>query len=202
MTENNDLAKHNGEDGAFRSALRRERLRARESLPAAAHAQASAKLLDHLYALLIQRPPSVLGFYWPIRAEIDCRPLVARLIALGWSACLPVIMRRHDAMEFRAWTPASAMVHGEHGIPTVAEDPATDPFITPDVLLLPLNAFDRKGFRLGYGGGYYDRTLAAMTPRPFVIGVGFELGRVASIRPHAQDCAMDAVVTERGPEFF
>ena len=90
------------------------------------------------------------------------------------------------------------MTEGEHGIPTVEAGPE----VSPKVLLLPVNAFDRKGFRLGYGGGYYDRTLAAMVPRPFVIGVGFELGRVDSIRPHAQDCAMDAVVTEAGAKFF
>ena len=198
MTEHNDLPKQGNEDAAFRSTLRRERLVAREALPATEHEQASARLLNHLYALLSQRQPSLLGFYWPIRAEVDCRPLVTRLIPLGWHVCLPIILRRHEAMGFRVWTPTSPMTEGEHGIPTVEAGPE----VSPKVLLLPVNAFDRKGFRLGYGGGYYDRTLAAMVPRPFVIGVGFELGRVDSIRPHAQDCAMDAVVTEAGAKFF
>ena len=98
------------------------------------------------------------------------------------------------------------MIAGEYGIPTVADSgqdaSGAGVMVTPEVLLLPLNAFDRRGFRLGYGGGYYDRTLAAMAHRPLVIGIGFELGRVDSIRPHAQDFAMNAVVTERGVELF
>ena len=206
MTEHNDPAKQGSEDAAFRSALRRERLHAREAMSVAEHAQSSVRLLDHPYALLVQRKPSLLGFYWPIRAEVDCRPLVTKLMAQGWHACLPVVLRRHAAMGFRGWTPASIMVDGEYGIPTVAQGAEAgreaDSLLVPEVLLVPLNVFDRQGFRLGYGGGYYDRTLAVMTPRPLVIGIGFELGRVDSIRPHAQDCAMDAVVTEAAAEFF
>ena len=68
----------------------------------------------------------------------------------------------------------------------------------PNIILLPLVAFDRQGFRLGYGGGYFDRTLAALVPRPLAIGVGFELARVADIRPQAHDLPLDAVVTEAG----
>lgn len=181
-----------------RTALRRERVAAREALPAAEHAKKTAALIAHLRLFLGRRAPATLGFYWPIRAEPDCRPLVTELLLLGWRSCLPVIVDRAAAMTFHEWTPASHMVAGEHGIPTVADGRV----LLPDVLLLPVNAFDAEGFRLGYGGGYFDRTLATLMPRPFAIGVGFELARIATIAPHAQDCRLDAVVTEAGIELF
>lgn len=198
MATEDDQDKQSSEAMAFRQALRRERIAAREALSAAAHARKSSAVRDHLYALLTARAPGVLGFYWPIRAEVDCRPLLARLLAQGWCACLPVVVERAAALDFREWTPASPMLPGAHGIPTVAEGPSAQ----PDVLLLPVNAFDHAGYRLGYGGGYFDRTLAELTPRPYAVGVGFELARIASIGPHAQDHPLDAVVTECGIEYF
>lgn len=183
---------------ALREKLRRERIAAREAMPPPEHARKSAKVLDYLYRLLTARAPGMLAFCWPIRAEIDCRPLLPRMLALGWRACLPLISDRDQALEFREWTPDSEMVPGEHDIPTVAAGAVA----TPEVMLLPVNAFDREGYRLGYGGGYFDRTLASMSPRPYAIGIGFELARVDSIGPHAKDCGLDAVVTESGMEFF
>ena len=85
-----------------------------------------------------------------------------------------------------------------HGIPI----PADGATLIPDVVLLPLVAFDARGFRLGYGGGYFYRTLAGLAPRPFSIGVGFEVARVDSIQPQEHDIPLDAVVTEAGAEFF
>ena len=90
------------------------------------------------------------------------------------------------------------MIAGEHGVPVVAHGP----WVIPDVLLIPVNVFDQKGFRLGYGGGYYDRTLVVMVKKPYVVGVGFDLARVGSIRPHAFDRAVDVVVTESRAETF
>lgn len=181
-----------------RATLRRERVAAREALPAAMHAKKTLALLEHLRNFLLQRAPATLGFYWPIRAEPDCRPLVVELLQQGWRACLPVIVDRTTAMTFHEWTPDSHMVAGEHGIPTVADGGE----LMPEVLLIPVNAFDVDGYRLGYGGGYFDRTLATLRPRPFALGVGFELARIASIAPHAQDHRLDAVVTEAGIELF
>ena len=80
--------------------------------------------------------------------------------------------------------------------------PASGTALTPDTLLIPVNAFDGKGFRIGYGLGYFDRTLAGMVPRPLSIGVGFALARVVSIHPQAHDIPLDAVVTEAGIELF
>ncbi len=99
-------------------------------------------------------------------------------------------------MSFRTWTPSSAMTTDRYGIPI----PLGGQEVLPDIVLLPLVAFDPQGFRLGYGGGYFDRTLGSLVPRPLAIGVGFELARVADIRPQAHDIPLDAVVTEAGIE--
>lgn len=198
MSSDHEQREQGTEAGAYREALRRERTAARESLPALEHARKSAALLGHLRSLLLTRHASTLAFYWPIRAEPDCRPLVTELLALGWRASLPVVVRRAAPMEFHEWTPQAHMVAGEHGIPTVSGGRK----LSPDILLLPVNAFDAQGYRLGYGGGYFDRTLAVLVPRPFAVGVGFELARAESIAPHAQDCALNAVVTEAGVELF
>lgn len=177
-----------------RAALRRTALLARESMTDEAHAQACASIASHLAALLSNHPPSTLGFCWPMRKEFDCRSLVARLLAAGWRACLPVAQIPAAAMPFRAWTPEAAMTTDRYGIPV----PAEGELLVPDIVLLPLVAFDRQGYRLGYGGGHFDRTLAALVPRPFAIGVGFECSRFDSIGPEPHDMPLDAVVTEIG----
>lgn len=185
-------------NAAFRTDLRRDRIALREAIAAENHARFSAALERHLDGLLAARARDVIAFCWPIRSEFDCRPLVARLIARGWRACIPSVVAADRPMEFRAWAPGDALAVDRHGIPI----PAKDQVLQPGVVLLPLVAFDTQGFRLGYGGGYFDRTLAGQVPRPLCIGVGFEVARVASIRPEAHDLPMDAVVTEAGAQFF
>lgn len=187
-------AEHAPDQGVFRAALRREKLAARLALDPTAHATLSATLEQHLAALLLPLAPQTLAFCAPVRGEFDARPLAARLIDRGWHAAMPVVTAVDAPMSFRAWTPSSAMGADRYGIPIPADGAA----LIPDIVLLPLVAFDARGFRLGYGGGYFDRTLAAMVPRPQAIGVGFELARVADIRPEAHDIGLDAVVTERG----
>lgn len=183
---------------AARAALRRGMIAARQAMPAAAQEQASARILERLAGLLLDRPAGRLGFCWPIRAEVDCRPLVARLIAAGWQAAMPTVVVPDAPMEFRHWEPDAPMTLDPYGIPV----PATPATTTPAVLLLPLVAFDAAGYRLGYGGGYFDRTLAACAPRPLTIGVGFELCAVATIHPEAHDVPLDLIVTEGGIRRF
>lgn len=181
-----------------RAALRREKIAARQALPAAAHAAASASIHAHLVALLSSRAPGVIAFCWPIRAEVDCRPLVAELCAAGWRAAMPTVVAPATPMEFRAWEPAAPLALDPHGIPV----PAAPTCLVPDVLLLPLVAFDVAGFRLGYGGGYFDRTLAVCIPRPLTVGIGFELARTADMHPQAHDIPLDIIVTETGARHF
>ena len=113
---------------------------------------------------------------------------------LGFTALLPVVVAPRTPLAFRAWDESTPLVEDRYGIPY----PPQGPYLTPEALLIPVNAFDAAGYRLGYGGGFFDRTLAALSPRPLAIGVGFELARVESIAPEAHDIRLDAIVTETG----
>ncbi len=181
-----------------REELRRMKIAAREALTPAEHQRLSIALEADLAKLLELCLPRVLGFCWPFRAEFDCRPLITRLIAQGVRACLPLVISVDSALEFRSWHPHSKMLIDRYGI----HYPAAGESLVPDVLLMPVNAFDAAGYRLGYGAGYFDRTLAAIVPSPLAIGVGFELARVADIHPALHDVPLDAVVTETGTEIF
>lgn len=175
-----------------RAALRREKIAARLALDPVVHQQASARILETLGGFLATKPAGTLAFCWPIRAEVDCRPLVARLLAGGWRAAMPTVVQTDAPMQFRAWWPDAPMHADPYGIPV----PDTEIVGVPDVLLLPLVACDAAGYRLGYGGGYFDRTLAACAPRPLAIGIGFALCLVDSIHPGEHDIPLDASVNE------
>lgn len=179
---------------AYRNALRSRLIAAREALPAAEHARLSQAIERHLADLVDATSPRILAFCWPFRAEFDARSLIAARLPHGLRACLPVVMDSNSPLEFREWTPHSEMIEDRYGI----HIPARGAAMRPDAILMPLNGFDGAGYRLGYGGGYFDRSLAALSPRPLAVGVGFELARVPSIRPQAHDLPMDFIVTESG----
>jgi len=187
-------SEHTADSSVFRAALRRERLAARIALDETIHARLSARIESGLEALLAPLPPQTLAFCAPMRKEFDARQLATRLIERGWLIAMPVVVAAAAPMIFRRWTPEARMAVDRHGIPV----PAAGEEVSPSIVLLPLVAFDPQGYRLGYGGGYFDRTLAALVPRPLAIGVGFELGRVADIGPRAHDIPLDATVTEAG----
>jgi 5-formyltetrahydrofolate cyclo-ligase len=189
-----EISSELGNDWAsFRAAWRREKLTARETMSEREHALASAAIDAYLTSLLEPQPPRTVAFCWPVRKEFDCRPLLGRLLAAGWQACQPVVVAKDAPMVFRAWQPESAMTTDCFGIPV----PADGAVVVPDIVLLPLVAFDEQGYRLGYGGGFFDRTLARMAAKPATIGVGFEFGRLESLLPQAHDVPLDAIVTER-----
>ena len=179
---------------SFRTASRALCIAWREALPAATRAAASEAVNARLAEFLCARPPGRIAFCMPIRGEIDCRPLVQLLLARAWSACQPVVVAAATAMVFRPWSPDTPMTIDRHGIPI----PAGAAVVEPDVILLPLVAFDDAGYRLGYGGGYFDRTLAALTRPCLTIGVGYEAARMDSIHPEAHDRPVDLIVTETG----
>jgi 5,10-methenyltetrahydrofolate synthetase len=191
----NNAANRDADDMPARARLRREKIAAREMLPAAEHARLSALLEGHLEREFARRTAGVVAFCWPIRGEFDARPLVGRLLAQGWRACMPVVETLAAPMSFRPWTPATAMGVDPYGIPIPAATAVSPP---PDIVLLPLVAFDAAGFRLGYGGGYFDRTLAALSPAPLAWGIGFELARTTALQPLAHDIRLDLIVTELG----
>lgn len=154
----------------------------------------AAAVLEHLSRELPPLDGAVVGFYWAFKGEIDVRGVVRALIAGGARAALPVVIESATPLEFWAWQPRMKMARGVWNIPIPGERAP----LQPDLLIVPLVGFDAGCYRLGYGGGYYDRTVAAMRTRPRCIGIGFEQGRLDSIAPQPHDIPMDAIVTEDG----
>jgi 5-formyltetrahydrofolate cyclo-ligase len=182
------------EIASWRREQRAALMAARNALPAAAHRAANRAILDRLAASFPDLATRLVGFYWPIRREPDPLPLVRRLVAEGGKAALPVVMGMGRPLEFRPWRPDVAMAVGVYDIPY----PVAGPPVAPEVLIVPLLGFDAAGYRLGYGAGFYDRTIAAFAARPRLIGVGFALGRLATIEPQPHDIPMDFIITEDG----
>lgn len=140
---------------------------------------------------------AVLAIYWPHRNEYDARPVASRLRATGVRIALPVVTAPATPLLFRAWDTDSVMVAGPQGIP----HPEAGPELIPDVLLAPAVGYDLQGYRLGYGGGYFDRTLAALAAqgrRPLTIAAAYELCKLDTLHPQPHDVPMDYVLTERG----
>lgn len=182
----------NEDNTAWRRALRREMVARRAALGDAGHDALSARIAAHLLAAL--PVPRIVAFCWPIKHEPDVRSVIPRWSSLGTQAALPVVVAEDAPLAFRLWTPEMPLAADRYGIPT----PMSGDFVQPDMLLLPLNGFDAAGYRLGYGGGYFDRTLAALSPRPLAVGVGFEVNRLPTIRPEIHDQRLDWLVTESG----
>lgn len=154
----------------------------------------SARISEKLAATLSASTDSLIGFYWPFQGEYDARPTLTALQDRGVRLALPLVVEKDQPLMFRAWSPGSAMTRGIWNIPIPAEG---EP-VVPDVVIAPLVGYDEHGYRLGYGGGYYDRTIAAMPNKPLCIGVGFALARLETIHPQTHDIPMDMIHTEAG----
>lgn len=141
--------------------------------------------------------PGPVAGYWPIGTELDIRPVLAHVIAGGGTALLPASGPKGTPLQFRIWNPERALISGLYGI---FEPDPDQPIMDPFALLVPLLAFDRKGYRLGYGGGYYDRTLEVLRRKGGVIaiGVGFAAQEVPEVPHDRCDQRLDWIVTERG----
>ena len=133
--------------------------------------------------------------YWPIKAELDLRFWLADLHARGALVALPVVEVQAAPLVFRRWQPGMAMQHGHWNIPVPPPDARR---LIPEVTLAPVVGWDDAGYRLGYGGGYFDRTLAALVPPPLVLGIGPQAAHIATIYPQPHDIAMTAIITEAG----
>jgi 5-formyltetrahydrofolate cyclo-ligase len=179
---------------AWRRAERARLIAARMAAPVQDRRAWSALVERHLETVIARHPPRRVGFYWPFKAEFDPRRLIERLVSAGIEAALPAVLAPKTAMEFRRWTPDCAMETGVYDIPT----PRERVIVHPDLVLAPVVGFDAQRYRLGYGGGYFDMTLAALAPRPVAVGVGFELARLETVHPQAHDIPMAAMITEAG----
>ena len=177
---------------AWRRAERPRLLALRAAVPPVERREWGGRIEERLRTLLEQRPRITLGVYWPFQAEFDPRPLIDWTIARGSAVALPAVVEKTGPLEYRAWRPGEPLIDGVWNIPV----PQKREIVVPDAVLAPLVGFDSQCYRLGYGGGYFDRTLAAISPRPLAIGVGFELSRIETIFPQPFDIAMDVIVTE------
>jgi len=153
-------------------------------------------LTRHALRDIIFPPGAVVGGFWPIQDEIDIRPLLLALHQRGHPIGLPVTGRRGETLVFRVWDPGVPLLAGRFGT-----SHPSGPEVTPDVLLIPLLAFDRLGNRLGYGGGFYDRTLARL-PQALRIGCAFAAQELDSVPQGPYDQRLHAVVTEAGVRHF
>jgi 5-formyltetrahydrofolate cyclo-ligase len=153
----------------------------------------TAKITEALESLLMAAKTPI-SFYWPFKGEPDLRPLMRKLAAAGKQLALPVVVAPRQPMQFRPWTPRCKMEPGILDIPV----PATEETAVPGLLLAPVVGFDPRGFRLGYGGGYFDRTLPHMLGDRQVIGVGYDCAEIATIHPQGHDIPMTMIVTQSG----
>ena len=182
---------------ASKALLRDTCKREREALSASARDAAAARLAAHGIDFAGPVTGAAISAYLAIGAELDPAPLLARLVAAGARTCLPVLTAKGNPLVFRAWSPGEPLVGRMWGI---REPEPTAEIVEPDILLVPLLAFDAAGWRLGYGGGYYDRTLARLRAlKPVVaIGLAFDEQQVDHVPRGPFDQPLDWVLTASG----
>ncbi|WP_435312567.1 5-formyltetrahydrofolate cyclo-ligase [Primorskyibacter sedentarius] len=170
----------------------------REGLGQAGRAQVSDRVAGHLGRVLTEGDVErgcVLSGYWPIKGEPDLRPVLADLHRAGVTIALPVVETPAAPLIFRRWTPETKLAHGEWSIPV---PPPEADLLLPDIALAPCLGWTDDCYRLGWGGGYFDRTLAALTPRPITIGIALSAARLPTIYPQPHDIPLDLILTEDG----
>lgn len=180
-----------------KAALRETAAHRRLELADAAGGEAPGRLLPLLRERIVLHAGLRVSAFWPVRGEIDTRPLLEGLHALGVTCLLPVVEGRERPLIFRRWTQGMAMDKASFNIPVPPPDSPQD---TPDLLLVPLLAFDDAGYRLGYGGGFYDRTLAALrastSSPPLALGVAYAGQRLDGLPRDQFDQPLDGILTE------
>lgn len=178
------------------SLARRDLISAHEAQEAAAKIAARALALVHELAPQAREEGEVVSVYWPIRSELNTRPLLEALAAGGITTVLPVMTAVKQPLVFRAFTPGDELVKGPFGL---SEPTNGRPALDPDIVFAPLAAFDRRGFRLGYGGGIYDATLADLRVRRTVIaiGVAYACQEAEAVPTEPHDQRLDYLLTER-----
>jgi 5,10-methenyltetrahydrofolate synthetase len=183
-----------------KKALRQQLIAQRQNLP---DRQARAEQLQQVLRIwLVGRTDAVIGAYWPIKGEFDPLPALHRWKEDGELTDrpeprrigLPVIDKVHKTLTFHAWYPGCPMEEDAYGIPK----PKDTGLIVPTLLFVPCVGYGPGGYRLGYGGGFYDRTLAALQPRPFTVGLGFGPGFVPDLEPEPHDVPLDAILNDHG----
>jgi 5,10-methenyltetrahydrofolate synthetase len=178
----------------WRKAERQRLIAARMALSVDERRWRAAAIAGHLSEALGDLRGLTVAVYWPIRGEPSLRAWMEQIHAGGAQCALPVVVQRQAPLVFRAWRPGARMTAGIWNIPI----PADGIEVVPDIVVSPVVGFDPAGYRLGHGGGFYDRTLAALGRRPQAVGVGFALAAIATIHPLPHDIPMQFIVTEEG----
>ena len=167
-------------------------------LQAASEPASNAALNRRMLDALKHHSVRSVGFYWPLAGEFDARTAITIWLAANMQreASLPVVRERGVPLEFHAWSPDMPMRVGHHKI----AEPTSGRAVVPDLLFVPCVGFDADGYRLGYGGGYYDRTLAAWpgSKKPVTVGIAYEACRTQALQREAHDVPLDLIVTEAG----
>ncbi len=177
----------------WRKLVRDDLIQRRTALPSDIRRMLSASACARLVEAVDLRAFAVLGFCWPIRGEFDVRGIAKQFLASGGQVALPVVVQRSAPVEFWRWHPGMPMQTGAWNIPI----PKQRYILTPDVVIVPLVGFDGCGYRLGYGGGYFDRTLALAVRRPFAIGLGYADSALQTIYPQPHDIPMHLIETDQ-----
>jgi 5,10-methenyltetrahydrofolate synthetase len=177
---------------AWRKARRAELIARRTAFGADERHGWNERINALLESIVPAAPGAVIGFCWPFKGEIDARFAVRHWRERGARAALPEVVAKAAPLQFRQWWPGAPMRPGVYDIPV----PDGTQVLIPDIAIVPMNGFDRQGYRLGYGGGYFDRTLAALERRVLAIGVTYQALRLPTIYPQPHDIPMDFVVTE------
>jgi 5-formyltetrahydrofolate cyclo-ligase len=184
---------------AAKAALRRDAHARRAAIPPDARSEHAASIAALFFQHIAYGPGDIIAGYWRIRDETDCKPILIRLMDSGQTVVLPVVAGDDAPLDLRVWE-ADAPLY-EAGFGTMAPSDLA-PRAVPDLILVPLLGFDGKGTRLGYGGGYYDRTIAALEKKPRLVGLAYAAQEFDEIPREAHDVPLDAVVTEEGVRFF
>lgn len=179
---------------AWRKAERSRLLALREAVPPERQRADDARIAQLLLAGFPSLRAMKIGFYWPFKGEVDPRIVVHRFRTQGARSALPTVVTKAAPLVYREWRPDTQTTPGVFGLPV----PVGTEVVIPDAVFAPPVGFDARGFRLGYGGGYFDRTLAALAPRPLAIGLARGVSRIATIHPQPHDIPMDFIVTEDG----
>jgi 5,10-methenyltetrahydrofolate synthetase len=190
----------NSEQALEKKALRAALIEQRNNLP---DRLLREDLLQRVMRIwLVGRPDIVIGAYWPIKGEFDPLPALHRWKEDGElldqpeprRIGLPVVNKETHTMTFHAWYPGCPMEEDAYGIPK----PKDTEIIIPTLIFAPCVGYGPGGFRLGYGGGFYDRMLASLTPKPFSVGLGFGMGFLPDLEPEAHDVPLDAILNDYG----
>lgn len=179
----------------WRKSERERLIAARSSLPPRVRRRFSDQIAQRLEQVIGDVAGLTVSTYAPFRGEPGLSGLVEGIVARGGRHALPIVVERGKPLIFRAWAPGEPL---ERGIWNIPQPPATAAAVLPDVIIAPVVGFDADCYRLGYGGGFFDRTLAAMTNGPRVFGVGYAQARIATIHPQPHDIPMTSIVTEEG----